>query len=281
MRLTYALLFHDRGIPIIPCYRESKAILSGYGPHRDKPADPTFLFRWIKEQDNNYALAAGHAGLVVLDFDDPSVYQTWINEVGPELSDTFTVATSRGWHVYYRSDDLRSWKAQGVEVLAHGKAVMGPYSIHPDGDLYLPINPPEIRFVSTVSDFPILSNSRPITPEPPEKPPERLNPSGQGLSPVKRIKSTWSILDGLQILWPDSYKTLKGAGRWRSALCPFHDDNHASLWIDTERNIFGCHACGVHGDVINLVASSVGCTPGEAIRLILRSGSLIVQGVKA
>lgn len=279
MRLTYALLFHDMGIPVLPCYRESKAILKGYGPSKDRTASREFLYTWIKDKNNNYALAAGHSGLVVLDFDDYQVYQDWAAAVG-KLADTFTVTTHRGYHVYYLSDDVRSWRSAGVEVLGKGKAVIGPYSLHPSGELYLPVNPPEIRSITTVSDFPLLSTNRPVNPKPPKKAPDHIKGLRGGISPVKRIKSTWTVLDALEQLHPDSFASIKGSGRWLSALCPFHDDHRSSLWIDTERKIFGCHACGVHGDVINLVAETYQTTPGAAIRLILKKKNLDLQGVK-
>ena len=37
------------------------------------------------------------------------------------------------------------------------------------------------------------------------------------------------------------------------ALCPFHDDHHASLSFSTRRNSFRCFACGAHGNAIDLV----------------------------
>ncbi len=37
------------------------------------------------------------------------------------------------------------------------------------------------------------------------------------------------------------------------ALCPFHDDHHASLSFSTRRNTYRCFACGAHGGTIDLV----------------------------
>ena len=37
------------------------------------------------------------------------------------------------------------------------------------------------------------------------------------------------------------------------ALCPFHDDHHASLSFSIRRNTFRCFACGAHGGTIDLV----------------------------
>ena len=37
------------------------------------------------------------------------------------------------------------------------------------------------------------------------------------------------------------------------ALCPFHNDHHASLSFNLRKNTYRCFACGAHGDTIDLV----------------------------
>jgi DNA primase len=73
-------------------------------------------------------------------------------------------------------------------------------------------------------------------------------------------------LDVLARFAPASFATIKGAGRYRSARCPFHEDKKPSFWIDTELQIWGCHRCGIKGDVINLFSKLAGKTNGEAIK---------------
>lgn len=278
MRLTYALIFHNQGVPVLPCYAKSKAILKGYGPFKNRAEDREQLHRWLQVEGKNYALCAG-GDFVVLDFDCEEVYQDWKGQVG-SLADTFTVRTFRGFHVYYRSQDVRSWKAEGVEVLGRGKAVMGPYSVHPEGVIYQPLNQPAIRKINTVSDFPLLSDSRPSMTEPPEKHRELRRRGNQGKDAISQIKQSWPVLNVLEALQPDVMSSLTGSGRWRSGLCPFHDDNRRSFWIDTERNIFGCHACDAHGDAINLVAMSYGVGVRDAIQGIMVTGSVKLRGGK-
>ena len=48
------------------------------------------------------------------------------------------------------------------------------------------------------------------------------------------------------------------------ALCPFHDDHHASLSFCTRRNTFRCFACGAHGGTIDLVMRYLNKTFTEA-----------------
>ena len=40
---------------------------------------------------------------------------------------------------------------------------------------------------------------------------------------------------------------LIGRGRWRSAVCPFHDDARPSLRVNVETGAFRCMACGAKG----------------------------------
>lgn len=49
-------------------------------------------------------------------------------------------------------------------------------------------------------------------------------------------------------------------------LCPFHEDKHASLGVNLEKNYYNCHACGKTGDVIQFVQDYEKLTKHEAIK---------------
>ena len=55
-------------------------------------------------------------------------------------------------------------------------------------------------------------------------------------------------------------------GRNQMACCPFHDDHHPSMKIDTN---YYCFACGAKGDVIGLTAGLFGLSPYEAARKLI------------
>lgn len=45
---------------------------------------------------------------------------------------------------------------------------------------------------------------------------------------------------------------LTGGGKWKNAICLFHDDNRPSLRIHSETGAFRCMTCGAHGgDVLD------------------------------
>lgn len=52
--------------------------------------------------------------------------------------------------------------------------------------------------------------------------------------------------------------TLKGGGVWRSAVCPFHDDRHPSLSINTDHGGYICHVCGASGDMVGFYMARYG-----------------------
>ncbi len=268
MRITYAQIFYDQGVALIPVKTQSKHILAGYGPHR-RQVTQFPLFAEFLLNGGNYALCTGtggkhqSGGLVVLDFDNPDLYyqQNW---------DTFAVKTARGYHVYFWADDVRSFAFDGLDVLGAGKAVMGAYSIHPDGSIYEPQNQPKIRGIESVFDFPLLSKLEPPKlPEPPKGAPKRFYNRGNSNSRVAQIQAALPILDAMQLYQPKAAKTITGAGRWRQYNCFAHNDNHRSGWLDTERNLFGCHACALRtGDVISLVAKTQNISNAEAIQML-------------
>lgn len=61
------------------------------------------------------------------------------------------------------------------------------------------------------------------------------------------------------------------------ACCPFHDDHHPSMKIDTN---YYCFACGAKGDVIGLTAGLFGLAPYEAARKLIEDFQLPVTAEK-
>ena len=68
------------------------------------------------------------------------------------------------------------------------------------------------------------------------------------------------------------------------ALCPFHDDHHASLSFSMRRNTFRCFACGAHGGTIDLVMKRQNMGFKEACRWLTplqlpRGGAFETTGI--
>jgi hypothetical protein len=56
-------------------------------------------------------------------------------------------------------------------------------------------------------------------------------------------------------------------------LCPLHDDNHPSLFLNEERGLWFCFACHEGGDSIRLVERVLGCSFTEAVQTLTNRGS--------
>jgi hypothetical protein len=56
------------------------------------------------------------------------------------------------------------------------------------------------------------------------------------------------IIDVIQ-----QYITLRRVGRELAGLCPFHAEKRPSFFVNEEKGVFFCHACGIGGDIITFV----------------------------
>ena len=96
----------------------------------------------------NYGVATGYGDLVVVDAD-----VQFLTEIARrELPHTFEVKTGRGcYHQYYKCKLERSLRLIDMnlekdkqhigEIQSHGKQVVGPGSMHPNGNRYTIVNP--------------------------------------------------------------------------------------------------------------------------------------------
>lgn len=82
---------------------------------------------------------------------------------------------------------------------------------------------------------------------------------------IDRVKREVSLNDLLDYYGIDYNIDRRG---WQAVRCGFHDDRSpsASVNLDTER--FTCHACGISGDVVDIVSEVEGISIGEAIEFL-------------
>ena len=81
---------------------------------------------------------------------------------------------------------------------------------------------------------------------------------------VKALADFPAVLDHYKVEHSDP----KNGSHEMRANCPFHDDVNPSLSINTDRNLFHCHAasCGVKGNVLEFVAEMEGTALREAAK---------------
>lgn len=61
---------------------------------------------------------------------------------------------------------------------------------------------------------------------------------------------------------------LKKSGNKYSALCPFHEEKHASFYIYPETNTYHCFGCQTNGDIIKLTMHLYGASFREAVKML-------------
>lgn len=133
-RAEYLELYARLGFATVPLRpREKRPLRKGWqvpDPHAWDDAPP----------DANVGILTGapSGGLVVLDFDLEDGPFDVLGLRPRELArQTLVVRTSRGWHAYFRSDDMRTRSPQpGLDVRGEGAMVVAPPSVHPSGQCY-------------------------------------------------------------------------------------------------------------------------------------------------
>ncbi|MCD4832031.1 MAG: DNA primase [Anaerohalosphaeraceae bacterium] len=85
---------------------------------------------------------------------------------------------------------------------------------------------------------------------------------------ILRVQQANDIIDVVS-----EHLNLVSKGKEMVGLCPFHQDHKPSMYVNPEKQIFKCFACGAGGDVIKFVQMREGLTFYRAIeRLAERAG---------
>ena len=70
----------------------------------------------------------------------------------------------------------------------------------------------------------------------------------EGRFSVKAVKEAHDIVDII-----NRYTKLRKAGKEYIGKCPFHQENHPSLQVSQQKQVFYCFSCQRKGDVINFI----------------------------
>lgn len=126
----------EKGWSVLPLQTKSKVPATHLVPkgYLSATSNPEQIKRWFSNDSLNVGIACVQSGLVVIDIDN--------GEMIPEATDTFTVKTARGFHLYYRAKVGVGYAGKlrdGVDV-KHKGYVVAPPSIHPSGARYEILN---------------------------------------------------------------------------------------------------------------------------------------------
>ena len=250
-----ALWWLKRDFLLLPVQPDSKKLVAGFGFYQDRIRTPERVGQWFGEKSFTNIAVCGTQTSFILDFDDADLYKFWAGRF-PAESRSYTEQTPRGgFHVFAHAwmGSLKDFRPiAGVElkriVLVSPSLIGYTRYTRGEGDL-----------LQLDADL-VLS---PLRKAPAIEQIARVDHPGPGR--LQKIKSAFSCLGLIQSANPN-IKVSGSSRRFVTLPCPFHDDKAPSFWIDTDRNLWGCHACGIRGDVINLYARLKGITNRAAIQ---------------
>lgn len=262
---TIARWWLAQGIALAPVQPRSKTIVARFGYYGERITTLDQARFWFAERRCNLGLicGTGPAPLTVLDFDVQADYAAWTVQ-HPALTATRTDLSPRGAHAYFWGP-IAAAAVPTAHVLTRAVVVAAP-SMHPSGIPYRVVDPealilpapaswspPEARAPKT----PLLSkNTRTVI----------TQQEGVQGDLLTQLKSALPILPLAESLTPLHSRD----GRWYHGHCPWHTDRDPSFWVDIERGLWGCYACQVTGDVLNLYARLHGQSLSAAINDLAR-----------
>jgi hypothetical protein len=263
-----------QGISVYPAWPRSKEPVKSWTPYKKRLPIGEELVAWFKPwPDNNLAVISGgvSGNLIVLDIDGgcaASDLDHFCNKYG---INSWTVATSRGYHIYLRVDVLPVVNVHvvidgiDIDVLPNGSSLVPP-SIHPSGTIYATLREwnRKIQRVGNLEDIlgvdlstadtlkgntstgysfsslsglngvavPDASNNHP------QDVPLVVRDATLRKSLIGRIKARLPILEfisGYTAMQPSQIN-----GSHYSGKCFMHNDTHTSLSLDTHSNRAWC-----------------------------------------
>lgn len=291
--LETAKYWRNFGIATIPVGYKSKRPSIKWSSYTEQMPTEDEMQYWFASDLANIAIIIGWQNLCIIDFDDMDVFlkwYIWTTETGGKAKETALRArmhkSARGMHVYILCENAENMKLPKIDVLAERKYALLPPSIHPTGvayEVYQDTLPMPVNSLYDVLPKKLLDEAyaqkAPKAPAPSMtlSEPEPViasvsydpwiiagKTSQQDQNLIASIKSQITIESILNLDWQDS----GGAGRWKVARCPFHDDKNPSFWLDTVNQICGCHAgcTPLPLDVIDLYARLHGIDNTQAIK---------------
>ena len=84
-----------------------------------------------------------------------------------------------------------------------------------------------------------------------------------GQDELQHIREQVDIVDVIS-----SYIPLTQKGRNFFGVCPFHDDNHPSMSVSREKQIYTCFACGATGNVFKFIMDYEHVSFMEAVAIV-------------
>ena len=132
---------HDylqRGWSILPIGADKQPVIK-WKPYQSEHPSRDDVTAWLKNPGLcGWGVVGGRISgdLVCRDFDDPAAYDRWVKSCPGLAKQLPTVKTHRGYHIWFRCEDLKTRRFSDGEYRGKGSYTTLPPSIHPKGDVY-------------------------------------------------------------------------------------------------------------------------------------------------
>lgn len=266
-RLETAMWWYGQGVNVLPVQFRGKRPLTRWKTWQNRRQPLKLVKQWFGKDFVPINIGVICSGkLVVLDFDKPGEYMKW--KLAPERKwcESFTVKTSRGWHVYFWIEKCPRTTLQmdGGQVKANGYVVTAP-STHESGFAYQIVCEAPILKVASLEQIGVQC----VLPS--RKQGDNFLPEntryGDDLGIVAKIKLNIKIDAYLKRITRLSWN-----GQDLMAICPFHDDRRPSMIVHTDEGWVYCFSpdCKAHRrlDVIDVLALYWEINVNDAISLL-------------
>jgi len=224
------------------------------------------LLGHISSGGNYGVIGGGKLNLIIIDFDDEEVQK----KVLESLPDTFKVKTGSGKiHAYFFSDISESFKIFDeqmntlVDVQGKGKQVVGPGSIHPNGNKYELLDDVDINFIHLSELKAILYpyDKKPKKESIDEKEKQHIVED----SFLDKVKATISMKYLLNYIGVDTSKN--------PTECPFHSSKGGKC-LGFNEVTSHCFHCDGSWNIFSLVKDFKKCNFKTALEYLIKIGGI-------
>lgn len=231
---------------------------------KEIPYNDQDLIKHIEDGGNYGIMGGGNAGLILVDFDNKEVQ----DELLDKLPKTFTVKTGSGLlHLYYFSDKHDSFKIFDgnmdtlADIQGQGKQVVGPGSIHPNGNEYELVDDRDIAFI----DYAELKAMLMPYDKKPKKEEKKFEfkPTDNEDDFLDVVKSKVSMPNLLRYVGVDT--------SMNPTACPMHHSKGGKC-LGFTREVAHCFHCEDSWNIFSLMMAWKKCDFKEALELLSELG---------
>lgn len=86
---------------------------------------------------------------------------------------------------------------------------------------------------------------------------------------INEIRNSVDIVDVIK-----DYVQLEGKGKNYFGICPFHDDNHPSMSVSQDKQIYKCFSCGAAGNVFKFIEDYENVSFIEAVNIVAKRAGI-------